>query len=157
VSGAAGTSETNTVTATVSDDESNTITATGSATVDVIASICSIASGVISQDEPNNIIYSLLTNNESSNAQIEEISITWPAENGNLVEILLESVSIDNGIYSPSQATIIMVSAPGLRKITSGFQETLNFRFVNAAAASGYHIAIIFEVNSTNCEITFSN
>jgi hypothetical protein len=91
-----------------------------------------------------------ITNDYSSDIVLTDVSISWPASNGKLIKITLNSPVIwsqPSGVSSP--ADVALSQSTDKRTIAQGATKRLAFQFENSPASSGYSVSVTFDVGCT--------
>ncbi|MBT8137041.1 MAG: hypothetical protein KJO54_08530 [Gammaproteobacteria bacterium] len=100
-----------------------------------------------------------LTNNGAFTASIESVDITWPAANGDLIEVKLGGDKIYDIDLPPNSASLgpnDWIDDLDKRQIAPGDTQTLEIKFDNNVIGpqTDYQITVTFE---EGCSVTFEN
>jgi hypothetical protein len=77
---------------------------------------------------------------------ITGVSLSWPALNGDMVEVWLSGVTLWSGSLPPPSASPPLGGADGERTIPPAGGKVIKFTFVNAAEKNGYALTITFDI-----------
>ena len=92
-----------------------------------------------------------VTNTGDLGLEIERISLSWPAANGDLDEVKRDGDTIHKGDFAPPLAVIESgwEGNEDKRTIKPGETDTLKFKFMNNAVEGEYHIVVEFTAGCT--------
>ncbi len=94
-----------------------------------------------------------ITNNGDVNIAIDSIAISWPSDNGDLIEVKRDGDAIHKGDFAPTSAVIAGGWEGDLSKrtIKAGETDLLKLKFADDAILGDYEITVTFD---QGCSIT---